>query len=96
LQGYAEVKGQEPNAAVSPFYDFLHVLKLVAERVKSLDSDALKTGFENLKGYAGISGTLSLTAANHCALPDDAVTMVKVASARDPRSMGFFRERVLD
>lgn len=96
LQGYAEVKGQEPNAAVSPFYDFLHVLKLVAERAKSMDSDALKTGFESLKGYAGISGTLSLSAANHCALPDDAVTMVKVASARDPRSMGFFRERVLD
>lgn len=96
LAAYPEVKGQEPNSAVSPFYDFLHVLKMVAEEKKSLDPVVLKPGFDNLKNYRGISGTLSLTPENHCALPDEAVTMVKIASARDPRSMAFFRERPFD
>ncbi|MDB5818422.1 MAG: hypothetical protein JWQ11_2062 [Rhizobacter sp.] len=96
LAAYPEVKGQEPNAVVSPFYDFLHVLKVVSDQVKSVDPVALKRGFDTLKDYRGISGTLSLTAQNHCALPDEAVTLVKIASARDPRSMAFFRERPFD
>lgn len=93
LGAFAEVKGQEPNAVVSPFYDFLHVLKVVSDNVKSVDPVALKKGFDGLKNYRGASGTLSLTPENHCALPDEAATMVKIASARDPRSMAFFRER---
>lgn len=96
LAGYPEVKGQEPNAVVSPFYDFLHVLKVVADSVKSLEPVALKRGFDSLKNYRGISGNLSLTPDDHSALPDDAVTFVKIASARDPRAMGFFRERTFD
>jgi ABC-type branched-subunit amino acid transport system substrate-binding protein len=93
LASYPEVKGQEPNAVVSPFYDFLHVLKQVSDQTKSLDPTVLKKGFESLKGYKGISGTLSITPENHCAIPDEAVTLVKIASARDSRSMTFFRER---
>jgi branched-chain amino acid transport system substrate-binding protein len=96
LAAYPEVKGQEPNAVVSPFYDFLHVLKSVADNVKSLDPVTLKRGFDTLQNYRGISGTLSLTPEDHSALPDDAVTFVKIASARDPRAMGFFRERAFD
>jgi hypothetical protein len=53
----------------------------------------LKKGFDSLKNYRGISGTLTITPENHCAIPDEAVTLVKIASARDPRSMTFFRER---
>jgi ABC-type branched-subunit amino acid transport system substrate-binding protein len=93
LGAYAEVKGQEPNAVVSPFYDFLHVLKIVSDNLKSVDPLVLKRGFDNLKNYRGISGNLSFTADNHSALPDEAVAMVKIASARDPRSQVFFRER---
>jgi ABC-type branched-subunit amino acid transport system substrate-binding protein len=82
LAGYPEVKGQEPNAVVSPFYDFLHVLKLVAENVKSVDPVALKRGFDGLKDYRGISGNLSFTPADHSAVPDDAVAFVKISSSR--------------
>ena len=34
---YPELKGQEPNSAVSPFYDFLYVLKHVVEEQRSFD-----------------------------------------------------------
>jgi branched-chain amino acid transport system substrate-binding protein len=94
LLAYPEVKGQEPNAAVSPFYDFLYALKAVIENTKAFDSESLKKGLDGIKNMAGMSGTLSLTPDDHCALPVDAVTMVKIASARDPRAMGCFRERV--
>jgi ABC-type branched-subunit amino acid transport system substrate-binding protein len=96
LAAYPEVKGQEPNAVVSPFYDFLHVLKTVSDSTKSVEPEVLKRGFDSLKNYQGMSGILSLTPENHCAIPDEAVTQVKIASARDARSMGFFRERPLD
>lgn len=96
LAAYPEVKGQEPNAVVSPFYDFLHVLKVVSENLKSVDPVVLKRGFDTLKNYRGMSGTLSLSPENHCAVPDEAVTLVKIASARDPRAMAFFRERPFD
>lgn len=96
LAAYPEVKGQEPNAVVSPFYDFLHVLKVVSDNLKSVDPVVLKRGFDTLKNYRGMSGTLSITPENHGALPDEAVTLVKIASARDPRSMAFFRERPFD
>ncbi|HEY1964671.1 MAG TPA: ABC transporter substrate-binding protein, partial [Acidobacteriaceae bacterium] len=96
LAAYPEVKGQEPNAVVSPFYDFLHVLKTVSDSTKSVEPEVLKRGFDSLKNYQGMSGILSLTPENHCAIPDEAVTQVKIASARDPRSMGFFRERPID
>jgi branched-chain amino acid transport system substrate-binding protein len=93
LLAYPEVKGQEPNAAVSPFYDFLYALKTVIENTKAFDSESLKKGLDGIKNMAGMSGTLSLSPDDHCALPVDAVTMVKIASARDPRAMGCFRER---
>jgi branched-chain amino acid transport system substrate-binding protein len=96
LAAYPEVKGQEPNAVVSPFYDFLHVLKVVSDNLKSVDPIALKPGFDTLKNYHGMSGILSLSPENHCALPDDSVTLVKIASARDLRAMAFFRERPFD
>jgi ABC-type branched-subunit amino acid transport system substrate-binding protein len=96
LLAYPEVKGQEPNAVVSPFYDFLHVLKAVIEQKKAFDSESIRQGMESVKNFPGISGMLSLTPENHSALPLDAVTMVKIASARDPRAMGCFRERVTD
>jgi ABC-type branched-subunit amino acid transport system substrate-binding protein len=93
ILSYPESKGQEPNAATSPFYDFLHVLKHVAEDQKSFDPDKLKQGFEQVRDYPGMFGKLSLSADNHCAVPADALAFVKLKSARDPRAMGCFRER---
>jgi branched-chain amino acid transport system substrate-binding protein len=93
---YPEAKGQEPNAAVSPFYDAMYVYKWAIENAKSTDPDKVKASMETLKGFAGMAGTLSLTAENHCALGPDSLTWCKLASAKDPRAMGAFRERIAD
>jgi branched-chain amino acid transport system substrate-binding protein len=93
---YPEAKGQEPNAAVSPFYDAMYAYKWAIENAKSTDPDKVKAIMETLKGFAGMAGTLSLTAENHCALGPDSLTWCKLASAKDPRAMGAFRERIVD
>jgi hypothetical protein len=49
---------------------------------------------ETLKDYPGMSGTLSLSPENHCSLHADSMAWCKLASARDPRAMGAFRERI--
>jgi ABC-type branched-subunit amino acid transport system substrate-binding protein len=93
---YPEAKGQEPNAAVSPFYDAMYAYQWAIENAKSTDPDKVKASMETLKGFAGMAGTLSLTAENHCALGPDSLTFCKLASAKDPRAMGAFRERIAD
>ena len=94
LLTYPETKGQEPNAVVSPFYDAMNVYKRAIESVKSTDPDKIKGAMESLKDYQGMAGSLSLTPDNHCALGPELLTWCKLASARDPRAMGAFRERV--
>ena len=94
LLTYPESKGQEPNAAVSPFYDAIYAYKWAIETAKSLDPDKIKATMESMKDFPGMSATLSLTPENHCALGTDALAWCKLASARDPRAMGAFRERV--
>jgi hypothetical protein len=79
---------------VSPFYDFLYVLKHVVEEQKSFDPDKIKAGFEQVHDFPGMFGSLSITAENHCAVPPNALAFIKLSSARDPRAMGCFRERV--
>jgi hypothetical protein len=82
------------NAASCSFYDFLHLLKVVADDQKGFDSERLKKGFDSIRNYAGMIGPVSFTPENHCALNADAIAMVSIASGKDPRSMGFFRERI--
>ncbi len=94
LLSYPETKGQEPNAAVSPFYDAIYAYKWAIEGAKSTDSDKVRAELESMKGFPGMAGTLSFTADNHCALGPDAMTWCKLGSARDPRAMGAFRERI--
>jgi branched-chain amino acid transport system substrate-binding protein len=94
LLSYPETKGQEPNAAVSPFYDAMVVYKWAIETAKSTDPDKVKAAMETLKDFPGMSGTLSLTPENHCGLGPDAMAWCKLGSARDPRAMGAFRERI--
>lgn len=91
---YPEAKGQEPNAAVSPFYDAMYAYKWAIESAKSVEPDRIKAAMETLKGFPGMAGTLSLSADNHCALGPDSLTWCKLASAKDPRAMGAFRERI--
>lgn len=94
LIAYPETKGQEPNAAVSPFHDAIYVYKWAIETAKSTDADKVKATMETLKDFAGMSGTLNLTPDNHCSLGIDSMAWCKLASARDPRAMGAFRERI--
>jgi branched-chain amino acid transport system substrate-binding protein len=94
LLSYPETKGQEPNAAVSPFYDAIYVYKWAIESAKSIEADKVKAAMETLKDYPGMSGTLSLSSENHCSLHADSMAWCKLASARDPRAMGAFRERI--
>ncbi len=88
-----EAKGSEPIIACSPFYDFLYVLKHAVEKEKSFEVDAVKRALDGIRGFPGLAGAINFTADNHCALSASDLCMARVASARDPRAMGVFRER---
>lgn len=90
---YPEAKTWEINAAISPFYDFLHMVKRVVDAEKRYDSELIKKAFDATKNYPGMIGNISFSPENHCAVTADQLAMVKVASVRDPQSLGVFRER---
>lgn len=90
---FPEAKAWEINAAISPFYDFLHLLKRVVEAEKKFDTERVRQAFDAVKGYDGMIGRISFTPDNHCALTGDQMVMATLVSGRDPRSMGVFRER---
>ena len=90
---YPEAKTWEINAAISPFYDFLHLLKKVVEAEKRFDGEAIKRAFDATRDYPGMIGNISFSAENHCALTAEQLAMVSVASGKDPKSLGVFRER---
>lgn len=90
---FQEAKFWEINAAISPFYDFLHLLKQVVETEKRFDSERIKKAFDATKNYDGLIGKISFTPENHCALTGDQMVMATLLSAKDPRSMSVFRER---
>lgn len=90
---FPEAKAWEINAAISPFYDYLHLLKLVVETEKRFDTERIKKAFDAVKNYSGMIGNISFTPENHCALDASQVVMASVASGKDPRSMSCFRER---
>jgi len=90
---FPEAKTWEINAAISPFYDFLHLLKRVVEAEKKFDTERVKAAFDAVKDYDAMIGRITFTPDNHCALTGDQMVMATLASGRDPRSMGVFRER---
>ncbi len=90
---YPESKFWEINAAISPFYDFLHLLKVVVEAEKRFDSERIKKAFDAVKGYPGMIGSISFSPENHCALTGDQMVMATLSSGKDPRAMHVFRER---
>ena len=90
---FPEAKTWEINAAISPFYDFLHLLKVVVDAEKRFDSERIKKAFDATRNYDGMSGRISFTPDNHCALTGDQMVMASLASGRDARSMSVFRER---
>lgn len=90
---FPEAKFWEINAAISPFYDYLHLLKQVVESEKRFDSERIKKAFDATKNYDGLIGSISFTPENHCALTGDQMVMATLLSGKDPRSMNVFRER---
>ena len=93
LQAYSEAKGSEPIIACAPFYDFLHVLKSAVESQKSFEVEAIKRGLDSVQNFPGLAGSISFSEDNHCALNVSDLCMARVASAKDPKAMGGFRER---
>ena len=90
---FPESKAWEINAAISPFYDYLHLLKVVVEEEKRFDSERIKKAFDSVKNYPGMIGSISFTPQNHCALTGDQMVMATLLSGKDPKSMHVFRER---
>ncbi|GGC86594.1 ABC transporter substrate-binding protein [Chelatococcus reniformis] len=88
-----DAKGSEINAAGSPYYDFLHLLKMAIEQEKSFDVERVKAVLDSTKGYKGMLGTLSFTPEQHCGIDVADLVMATVTSAREPKAMGIFRER---
>ena len=93
LAQYPEVKGSETAVTMSPYYDFLHLLKTVIEDVKSFDPDKVKRAMDNVKNYPGLLGPISFTPANHTGIGPDEIVMGTLSSVKDSRAMGVFRER---
>lgn len=84
-----------PLAATSPFYDFVHLLKAVAEKAGSTDSDAMKAAFDSFTGE-GFFGTVSFTPERHQGYGPDVLAMAVVNSTNEPVSMeskGLYRRR---
>ena len=85
-------KGSGVPVANSPYYDFLHLLKLAIEGEKSFEPEKVKRALDNVKGYQGLLGTINFTPENHTAIGIDDIALASVASGKDPRAMGIFRE----
>lgn len=90
---FPESRFWEINAAISPFYDYLHLLKQVVETEKRFDTERIKKAFDATKNYPGMIGSISFTPENHCALTGDQMVMATLLSGKDPQSMHVFRER---
>ena len=90
---FPESRQWEINAAISPFYDYLHLLTKVVNEEKRFDSERIKKAFDTVKNYPGMIGSISFTPENHCALTGDQMVMATLLSGKDPKAMHVFRER---
>lgn len=92
LAAYPETKGAGSAVATAPYYDFLHLLKVVIEQENTFDTEKIKRALDNVKGYDGMLGKMSFTPQNHTGISVDQVSLGTVLSAKDPRALGVFRE----
>ncbi|MDR3453416.1 MAG: ABC transporter substrate-binding protein [Rhodoferax sp.] len=90
---FPESKEWEINAVISPFYDYLHLLRQVVDTEKKFDTERIKHAFDSTKGYSGMIGSISFSPENHCALTSDQMVMATLLSGKDPKAMHVFRER---
>jgi branched-chain amino acid transport system substrate-binding protein len=95
LSGYQETKGGTAIHANAPYYDFPWLLKAVIEDIKSFDPEKIKAALDNVKGYDGMIGKITLTPNDHGGLALDDLALLNVASGRDTTKAvgGVFRQR---
>lgn len=93
LATYPEVKGMETAVVMSPYYDFLHLLKAVIEQEKSFEPEKIKRALDNVKGYDALVGKISFTPTNHTGLGAEELAMGTLISVKKQPSQGLFRER---
>jgi ABC-type branched-subunit amino acid transport system substrate-binding protein len=93
VMSYPEAKGSATAVSNSPYYDFLHVLKLVIEAEKTFDTAKVKRALDNVRGYKGLLGTINFTPENHTAIGIEDVALASIVSGKSPKAMGVFRER---
>jgi ABC-type branched-subunit amino acid transport system substrate-binding protein len=93
LATFPEAKGVETAVTMSPYYDFIHLLKTVIEAEKTFEPEKLKRALDNVKNYPGLLGPITFTPTNHTGIGADEIAMGSLGSARDPKSLGVFRER---
>ena len=94
INSYAEAKGNEPFVASAPFYDFLYLVKHGVETAKSFDVEKVRQALDNTKDFKGMLGTMSFSATSHSGLGPDNIVLASLASAKNPKSMAIFRERL--
>jgi ABC-type branched-subunit amino acid transport system substrate-binding protein len=94
IVAYPEARAWAVNVVVQSHYDFLHLLKKTIEQEETLDVMKIKTALDNVKGYDGIVGKISFSPENHCGIGLDDMVLAKLASGRDAKAQGIFRERV--
>jgi len=93
LEKYPEVKGMETAVVMSPYYDFLHLLKHVIEQEKSFEPEKIKRALDNVKGYDALVGKISFTPTNHTGIGPEELAMGTLISVKRQQAMGLFRER---
>ena len=93
LAQYPEARGVLVNAAFSPHYDFLHLLRTVMAAERTDDVERVKQALDAVRDYPGMLGKVNLSAENHCAISADEMVMASVVSGLDPRAKGVFRAR---
>jgi ABC-type branched-subunit amino acid transport system substrate-binding protein len=92
VAAFPDGKGSGVPIANAPYYDFLHLLKVVIEGEKSFEPEKVKKAMDNVKGYQGLLGTLNFTPDNHTAIGIDDIALASVSSGKDAKAMGIFRE----
>jgi len=83
-------------AITSPFYDFLHSLKVAVEKTKSFEPDAIKQFFDSGADLDGLFGRLTFTSSRHFGYETDSIAMAIVNSDEEPYAKeygGIFRRR---
>jgi ABC-type branched-subunit amino acid transport system substrate-binding protein len=91
---YPEAKAWAVNVVVQSHYDFLHLLKKTIEQEQTFDVAKIKAALDQTKDFDGIVGKINFTPENHCGISIDDMVLAKLASGRDPKAQGIFRERI--